>query len=68
MGSHNINSIINEVLSICNRELQDEVELILELNFVKDVYCIRTEINDAIDSILKNSVKAFRKNSLLNYN
>lgn len=66
MGSYNLNDLIKEVLWIYKSESHDGIELILELSQIKEIYCIRTEINDAINSILKNSVEAFKKNNTLN--
>jgi hypothetical protein len=66
MRLHNINDIIKEVLWIYNSDSHNSVELLLELDQVKEIYCIKTEVNDAINSILKNSVEAFKKNNISN--
>jgi signal transduction histidine kinase len=65
MGRHNINDIVKDVLSIYKSEPYDELKLILQLEHVRDIYCIRTEVSDVINSILKNSVEAFKKNFVL---
>lgn len=66
MGCYNINDLVQEVLWIYKSESHEDIELLLELSQVKEIYCIRTEINDAFNSILKNSVEAFKKNDTSN--
>lgn len=66
MGCYNLNDLVKEVLWIYKSESHDGIEIILELNQVKEIYCIRTEINDVINSILKNSVEAFKRNKTVN--
>lgn len=60
----NINDLIKEVLWIYRSNTYDDLELLIDLNEVSTVYCIRSEIEDVINSILKNSMEAFKKNNI----
>jgi len=61
---YSINDLIKEVLWIYKSTSHDELELLLDLNQVNMVYCIRSEIQDAVNLILKNSIEAFRKKGI----